>query len=85
VEEEVPGARRLIDSERRVHWILRARFADALVEMGVSFAQLEVMELLHEVEKTTRVRSVANCSSPDSLRVTSFGSSSAAASSRPGA
>jgi DNA-binding MarR family transcriptional regulator len=52
VEGEAPGARRLIDSERRVHRILRARFADALVEMGVSFAQLEVMELLHGVQKT---------------------------------
>lgn len=52
VEHETPDARRLIDSERRVHRILRARFADALAEMGVSFAQLEVMELLHEVEKT---------------------------------
>jgi len=52
VEREAPGARRLIDSERRVHRILRARFADALVDMGVSFAQVEVMELLHGVEKT---------------------------------
>jgi DNA-binding MarR family transcriptional regulator len=52
VEDETPGARRLIDSERRVHRILRARFTDALAEMGVSFAQLEVMELLHGVEKT---------------------------------
>jgi DNA-binding MarR family transcriptional regulator len=51
VEGEAPGARRPIDSERRVHRILRARFADALVEMGVSFAQVEVMELLDGVEK----------------------------------
>ena len=46
--KEGPPARDVIDQIRRVHRILRARFADALLEMGVSFAQLEVMELLHE-------------------------------------
>jgi DNA-binding MarR family transcriptional regulator len=51
VEGEAPTARRLIDAERRVHRILRARFAEALLELGVSFAQLEVMELLHDVER----------------------------------
>jgi DNA-binding MarR family transcriptional regulator len=50
VEREAPTPRRLIDAERRVHRILRARFADALLELGVSFAQLEVMELLHDVD-----------------------------------
>jgi DNA-binding MarR family transcriptional regulator len=51
VEGEAPTARRLIDAERRVHRILRARFAEALLELAVSFAQLEVMELLHDVER----------------------------------
>jgi hypothetical protein len=51
VEGEAPTARRLIDAERRVHRILRARFAEELLELGVSFAQLEVMELLHGVDK----------------------------------
>jgi DNA-binding MarR family transcriptional regulator len=51
VEGEAPAARRLIDAERRVHRILRARFAEALLELGVSFAQLEVMELLYDVER----------------------------------
>jgi DNA-binding MarR family transcriptional regulator len=51
VEGEAPTARRLIDAERRVHRILRARFAEALLELGVSFAQLEVMELLYDVER----------------------------------
>jgi DNA-binding MarR family transcriptional regulator len=51
VEGEAPTARRLIDAERRVHRILRARFAEALLELGVSFAQLEVMELLLAVER----------------------------------
>lgn len=51
MEGEAPTARRLIDAERRVHRILRARFAEALLELGVSFAQLEVMELLHDVER----------------------------------
>ncbi|MGA9160456.1 MAG: MarR family transcriptional regulator [Actinomycetota bacterium] len=43
-----PTARRLVDQERRVHRILRSRFTDALLELGVSFAQYEVMELLHD-------------------------------------
>jgi DNA-binding MarR family transcriptional regulator len=51
VEEPAPTARRLIDQERRVHRILRARFTDALLDLGVSFAQLEVMELLHEAHQ----------------------------------
>ena len=48
MEAAPPTARRLVDQERRVHRILRSRFTDALLELGVSFAQLEVMELLHE-------------------------------------
>jgi DNA-binding MarR family transcriptional regulator len=51
MEDEPPSPRQLIDAERRVHRILRARFAEALVELAVSFAQLEVMELLHDQEK----------------------------------
>jgi DNA-binding MarR family transcriptional regulator len=47
VEGETPSARRLIDAERRVHRILRAQFTDALWDLGTSFAQVEVMELLH--------------------------------------
>jgi DNA-binding MarR family transcriptional regulator len=46
VEGEAPSARRLIDAERRVHRILRAQFTDALLDLGTSFAQVEVMELL---------------------------------------
>jgi DNA-binding MarR family transcriptional regulator len=46
VEGEAPSARRLIDAERRVHRILRAQFIDALLDLGTSFAQVEVMELL---------------------------------------
>jgi hypothetical protein len=38
VDVQAPSARRLIDAERRVHRILRARFTDALLELGVSFA-----------------------------------------------
>ncbi len=49
MEGEAPTVRRLIDQERRVHRILRARFIDALLDLGVSFAQFEVMELLHDV------------------------------------
>jgi DNA-binding MarR family transcriptional regulator len=51
VDAQAPSARRLIDAERRVHRILRARFTAALLELGVSFAQFEVMELLHEASK----------------------------------
>ena len=51
VDVQAPTARRLIDAERRVHRILRTRFTDALLELGVSFAQFEVMELLHEATK----------------------------------
>ena len=51
VDHDPPSPRQLIDAERRVHRILRARFADAFVELAVSFAQLEVMELLHDQEK----------------------------------
>ena len=51
MEGDAPSARRLIDAERRVHRILRTRFTDALLELGVSFAQFEVMELLHEATK----------------------------------
>jgi DNA-binding MarR family transcriptional regulator len=50
-DDEPPSPRQLIDAERRVHRILRGRFADALTEFAVSFAQLEVMELLHDQEK----------------------------------
>jgi DNA-binding MarR family transcriptional regulator len=50
-DDDPPSPRQLIDVERRVHRILRARFAEALVELAVSFAQLEVMELLHDREK----------------------------------
>jgi len=46
-----PSARRVIDADRRVHRILRSRFAKALLELGVSFAQVEVMELLHDVDR----------------------------------
>jgi DNA-binding MarR family transcriptional regulator len=46
-----PSARRVIDADRRVHRILRSRFAEALLELGVSFAQVEVMELLHDVDR----------------------------------
>ena len=46
MEGEAPSARRLIDAERRVHRILRAQFTDALLDLGTSFAQVEVMELL---------------------------------------
>jgi len=45
-----PTGRDIIRAERRVHRILRARFAEALVELGVSYAQFEVMCLLHDVE-----------------------------------
>jgi DNA-binding MarR family transcriptional regulator len=48
VEGEAPIARRLIDAERRVHRILRAQFTNARWNLGTSFAQVEVMELLHE-------------------------------------
>ncbi|HET8525250.1 MAG TPA: MarR family transcriptional regulator [Actinomycetota bacterium] len=48
MEGEAPSARRLIDRERRVHRILRAQFTDALLDLGTSFAQLEVMELLDQ-------------------------------------
>jgi DNA-binding MarR family transcriptional regulator len=48
MEREAPSARRLIDAERRVHRILRAQFTDALLDLGTSFAQVEVMELLHD-------------------------------------
>jgi DNA-binding MarR family transcriptional regulator len=51
VDAQAPSARRLIDAERRVHRILRARFTDAFLELGVSFAQFEVMELLQEASK----------------------------------
>jgi DNA-binding MarR family transcriptional regulator len=49
--DERPSPRLLIDAERRVHRILRGKFAEALMELAVSFAQLEVMELLHDEEK----------------------------------
>lgn len=49
--EPITSARRIIDAERRVHRTLRSRFAEELLELGVSFAQLEVMELLHGVDK----------------------------------
>ena len=48
MEREAPSARRLIDAERRVHRILRAQFTDALLDLGTSFAQVELMELLHD-------------------------------------
>jgi DNA-binding MarR family transcriptional regulator len=51
VEEQAPTARRLVDAERRVHRILRARFTGALLELGVSFAQFEVMELLYDASR----------------------------------
>jgi len=46
-----PSVRQVIDAERRVHRILRSRFAEALLELGVSFAQVEVMELLHDAHR----------------------------------
>jgi DNA-binding MarR family transcriptional regulator len=46
--EAPPTARALVDAERRVHRILRTRFTGALLELGVSFAQFEVMELLYD-------------------------------------
>jgi hypothetical protein len=49
--EAPPTARALIDAERRVHRILRTRFTGALLELGVSFAQFEVMELLYDATK----------------------------------
>ena len=51
IDDEPPSPRRLIDAERRVHRILRGKFSEALNELAVSFAQLEVMELLHDEEK----------------------------------
>lgn len=51
VDAQAPSARRLIDAERGVHRILRARFTAALLELGVSFAQFEVMELLDDASK----------------------------------
>lgn len=48
---EPPSPRELIDAERRVHRILRSRFAEAFLELAVSFAQFEVMELLHDQAK----------------------------------
>ena len=51
VDVQAPTARRLIDAERRVHRILRARFTEAFLELGVSFAQFEVMELLYDATK----------------------------------
>ena len=50
-EPPSPSPRQLIDAERRVHRILRAKFSEALIELAVSFAQLEVMELLHDEDK----------------------------------
>jgi DNA-binding MarR family transcriptional regulator len=47
----IPSARRVIDADRRVHRILRSRFAEALLELGVSFAEVEVMELLHDAHR----------------------------------
>src|SRR3990172_12944979 len=47
-----PSGRDLIRAERRVHRILRARFAEALVELGVSYAQFEVMCLLYDVDRS---------------------------------
>ena len=47
-----PSGRDLIRAERRVHRILRARFAEALVELGVSYAQFEVMCLLYDVDQS---------------------------------
>jgi DNA-binding MarR family transcriptional regulator len=38
----------LIDAERRVHRILRRRYTDALLDLGTSFAQVEVMELVQD-------------------------------------
>lgn len=49
VDADVPSGRRVIDAERRVHRLLRARFTSSLLELGVSFAQFEVMEMLHDV------------------------------------
>ena len=51
MDVQAPTARRLVDAERRVHRILRARFTDCLLELGVSFAQFEVMELLYDASK----------------------------------
>jgi hypothetical protein len=50
-DDDPHSPRTLIDAERRVHRILRKRFAEALAELAVSFAQFEVMELLHDEEK----------------------------------
>jgi DNA-binding MarR family transcriptional regulator len=50
VEESAVSSRELIEAERRVHRVLRKRFAEALVELGVSYAQYEVMCLLHDVD-----------------------------------
>lgn len=50
-DDEPPSPRQLIDAEQRVHRILRGRFAEAFTELAVSFAQLEVMELLDDQEK----------------------------------
>ena len=84
VDAQAPSARRLIDAERRVHRILRARFTDALLELGVSFAQFEVMELLHEATKLHPARSAVACSSRDSRPITSFISFAEVRSSTPG-
>ena len=51
MDDESASPRLLIDAERRVHRILRGRFAETLSELAVSFAQLEVMELLHDEQK----------------------------------
>ena len=52
VEQPPADGRDIIRAERRVHRILRARFAEALVELGVSYAQFEVMCLLHDMDKS---------------------------------
>jgi DNA-binding MarR family transcriptional regulator len=46
-----PSGRDVIEAERRVHRILRSRFAEALVELGVSYAQFEVLCLLYDEDQ----------------------------------
>ena len=51
MDVQAPTARRLVDAERRVHRILRTRFTTSLLDLGISFAQFEVMELLYDASK----------------------------------
>jgi hypothetical protein len=55
-DDDPHSPRTLIDAERRVHRILRKRFAEALTKLAVSFAQFEVMELPHEEKLPRRHR-----------------------------